>query len=56
MYIFTPNTLIKSSEINANFAQVTLLENPVYAFGYVASNTADGVKNIISICELRDYI
>lgn len=43
MYIFTPNTLIKSAEINANFAQVTNLENPPYAYGTVNESNGEGV-------------
>lgn len=50
MIIFTPNTVIRSTEINSNFNEVDgrldLLESPVYAYGSVASNTADGVKTL----------
>lgn len=37
MYIFTPNTLIKSAEVNANFAEadtrLDIIESPAYAYG-----------------------
>jgi len=41
MYIFTPNTLIKSAEINANFTESTAIANQVnnYKFSaYMGSN------------------
>ena len=50
MFIFTPNTLIKSSEVNANNAEIDsrldLLEAPSYAYGTVAANTGDGIKTL----------
>lgn len=37
MIIFTPNTVIRSTEVNSNFDEVTgrldLLEEPIYAYG-----------------------
>ena len=37
MVIFTPNTVIRSTEVNSNFDEVTgrldLLEEPIYAYG-----------------------
>ena len=50
MIIFTPNTVIRSTEVNSNFneidSRVDNLENPIYAYGVVASNTGDGVKTL----------
>lgn len=46
MYIFTPNTLIESSKVNANFAEVTNLENVPRAYGYIAGATAIGTKTL----------
>lgn len=41
MYIFTPNTIVKSSEMNANFASaldITNHVNPYYFYATLASN------------------
>jgi hypothetical protein len=40
MYIFTPNTLIESAKVNANFAELTTIQNAWTA--YTPTITADG--------------
>lgn len=52
MYIFTPNTLIKSAEVNANFAEadtrLDLLETPNYAYGTLGSELT-GYKTMTEV-------
>jgi len=50
MIIFTPNTVIKSTEVNFNFtevqSQITDLQSVPRAYGYIGSNTAGGYKTL----------
>jgi len=46
MYIFTPNTLIKSSEINANFAELDTKLTAIYAYGTLG-NEFSGAKTFV---------
>lgn len=52
MYIFTPNTLIKSAEVNANNAELDtrldLLEAPIYAYGTLGSELT-GYKTMTEV-------
>lgn len=50
MIIFTPNTVIRSTEVNSNFneidGRIDNLESPIYAYGNIASGTGSGVRNL----------
>jgi hypothetical protein len=50
MYIFTPNTLIESAKVNANFTEqddrLTTLETRPYAYGTVGTENGGGIKSL----------
>lgn len=51
MITFNPLDVIKSADLNANFAELAdradILENPVYASGYVAGPTSVSYKDLV---------
>ena len=50
MIIFTPNTVIRSTEVNSNFneidGRIDNLEAPIYAYGNIVSGTGAGVRGL----------